>query len=325
MKNKYRTLCIFSSFDKNSFVRPYVYHLVQNLHSQLDCTKFLFISTSEILDARDIARLKSIGIEAHKRENTGYDFGSYFFGLDLEANDLIQYDRIFFVNDSIYGPFNKINNLTDRFDQFDYWGLTDSWQHAYHLQSYFLCINKTAFKELLEFKHRYKFPNDYKQVVLQGEVGLSQYFLSKGKNLCCTFPTEQLIGYKTATANQLTKKPKRLARRLYANYFRKKVLNINPCSVFWRLLLEQGHPFLKRKHFTDDATMIEHCGEWTSKIDRQYTDAMQAMYSNIVTVRSAAWPTEKVRSFSKILFLLKSKMKKRRYIDALSRVVKEGS
>ena len=54
-------------------------------------------------------------------------------------------------NDSVYGPFGPLGPLLSRMDfgAADAWGMTETWQIRYHLQSYFV-----AFGRILQRGHQ---------------------------------------------------------------------------------------------------------------------------------------------------------------------------
>jgi len=284
------SLCIFASFDENSVVQPYVYHLVNKLNAELECSRFLFVSASPSMSEIDKLSLEQAGAEVYLRENTGYDFGSYFFGINLVGKQLHTYDKVFFINDSVYGPFNPIRTLTAGNDSFDMWGLTDSWQYAYHIQSYFLCINKSGFDTLLEFIRSYEPKDNFWDVVKYGEVGLSQYFVKNQKALGAVFPIEKIIGEKLGENVEAVEglAPIKVSKRL-KNYVLSKLLIHNSCSTFWRTLLLNGFPFIKRRFLLNKTNFFAHLGSWMTIIQPEYSDALAFAKASVVLGRSDSW------------------------------------
>lgn len=85
------------------------------------------------------------GVGVVRRDNLGYDFGSWGVGLELyQAARWARYTIL--TNDSMAGPFGPLDDVIFDFemDGADIWGITSSDQIAPHLQSYFLGFaNKT--------------------------------------------------------------------------------------------------------------------------------------------------------------------------------------
>jgi malate dehydrogenase (oxaloacetate-decarboxylating)(NADP+) len=82
------------------------------------------------------------------RENKGFDFGAW--SQVMSELDFGKVDRLYWVNDSIYGPLNdeSFNKLIDRVrnSKSDFIGLTFNKKYFFHLQSYFLVFNKKILK-----------------------------------------------------------------------------------------------------------------------------------------------------------------------------------
>jgi lipopolysaccharide biosynthesis protein len=102
--------------------------------------------------------------------------------------DLNSVDRLYWVNDSIYGPLNdeSFNKLIDRVrnSKFDFIGLTFNNKHFFHLQSYFLVFNKSILncdKFFIYIKNIMQLP--VKSMVIEFyEVRLTQFLKNLGFN-----------------------------------------------------------------------------------------------------------------------------------------------
>jgi len=125
----------------------------------------------------DRAQLLSICHKLILRRNTGYDFGSYQAGF-LEMADARKYEEIVLVNDSVYGPFYDLKAIFDEFARrnADIWSITDSYEHEYHLQSYFLVFKPSAWQHPLiqQFWKRLWHVKNKKAAVHLYEIGLSR-------------------------------------------------------------------------------------------------------------------------------------------------------
>ena len=80
------------------------------------------------------------------RRNVGYDFGAWRDALERFALPRADTESLLLVNDSVYGPLGRIEEVLARIDfrQAELWGLTESWQSRYHLQSFFLAVAPSA-------------------------------------------------------------------------------------------------------------------------------------------------------------------------------------
>src|SRR5947209_1819692 len=111
------------------------------------------------------------------RWNAGYDFGGYKDGLKaVGALDGVQ--QLIIMNDSVYGPFWSLRELLARISPeiFDVWGITDSWEHAYHVQSYFMLFFRPALQSegFKSFWERLPYCSDKPWIIKHGEVKLTQ-------------------------------------------------------------------------------------------------------------------------------------------------------
>jgi rhamnosyltransferase len=275
--SKSRSLCIVASYDAKSQVQKYVYHLLEKLRDELDA-HVVFVTTSETLSNEDTESLSGMGVSVIHRDNEGYDFKSYFCGLQYFREDLSDFDNIFHVNDSVYGPFNSLRSIVDRMggSGFDVWGMTDSWMINYHVQSYFVCFSKVAIDCLVSFWDEYSFKSDYKDVINQGEVGMSQHFLNQGLTVGAAFPVERYLApYINDVQNDLTN-AKACAKgmtkiRWYSLGHR--AITCDPSFYLWRPFVRGGYPFLKKKLLLEWTHFGTHSGSWLSEVSDDFYKA----------------------------------------------------
>ena len=83
-------------------------------------------------------------------ENKGWDFGMWHYGLMNSTTD--SYERIALVNDSciLFKPLTDFFNWLNA-SNLDLAGITDSSQYTYHLQSYFIVMNKRAIAPIVAY------------------------------------------------------------------------------------------------------------------------------------------------------------------------------
>ena len=145
---------VYSTFDPEGMLRQ---HAVEQIVAYRDAgSSVLVVDTSPTVSAERASAWDRHATAWFQRENEGYDFGSYKAGLQWirERSPDGSYSLLL-TNDSCYGPFSPINSILRRFDNNDgppmVFGITDSYELGYHLQSYFLYFQSRTIPLLLDF------------------------------------------------------------------------------------------------------------------------------------------------------------------------------
>lgn len=265
-----RAWCVFSHFDPNGRVEPYVLEYLAELTR---CGfSIVVVSTSASIDGGSIDALKDVATVAILRDNSGYDFGSYKVGIDFIHAQNISADRLLLANDSVYGPFCSLSSIFEQAREYDLFGLTDSFDYHHHLQSYFLLygnrvMGSPAFREFWDQVELIDsdLPSFKQQIILRYEVGGTQFFLERGFRIGSAFPFVEML-------------PK--AFDAYMDYLREaqtqvgstvKPLDIkfNATHRFWQTLLEMGCPFLKRELLLLNPTNTD-ITTWPADVQRKF-------------------------------------------------------
>lgn len=134
-----KDVCIFSSYSFRGIVEDYVFYYLKALKNS--GFSVVFVSTSE-LSGTCIQRLKEYAFLIIEKENKCPDFGSWKIALALLnwGQDL---NSVVLANDSVFGPFYDLEKIISSMQKkYDVWGMTDSYEIDYHLQSYFLFAGK---------------------------------------------------------------------------------------------------------------------------------------------------------------------------------------
>lgn len=261
---------IFAHYDRDNLVDQYVWYLLNSLKEAANFS--LFVTTSEI-SSKDIADLKRICSTVIIRQNTGYDFASWKSGIQSIEN-IDDFDELILCNDSVYGPFYPLAPIFDAMSQreCDFWGMTDSYEIAYHLQSYFLVFKKkvivsTAFKEFWESVHDEETKTE---VIKRYEVGLTKHLLSAGFKATAYAPYSfSTLAVLRAKALWVLRHPslalKALtttgSRNVYTGY-----TTANPTHFFWKeLIVKYKMPFLKVELLRDNPLGI-NISDWEEVI-----------------------------------------------------------
>ncbi|MFT5814644.1 MAG: lipopolysaccharide biosynthesis protein [Psychroserpens sp.] len=137
------TLNIFSHYDKEKLIDPYV---VEYLSRLSNVTDIVFVSTSCDFSDNVLNIIKDIVNYVIIKENVGYDFGAWRSGVVRFSDQIEHIDNLIICNDSIYGPmsetFNPVDILNKR--KLDAIAITDNFEIQYHLRSYFIVVNKSV-------------------------------------------------------------------------------------------------------------------------------------------------------------------------------------
>lgn len=232
-------LCIFSHYDPQSVVRDYVHEYLTAISSV--GYRIWFVSATRDLPGSERERLRPIVEKVLVRENSGYDFGSWQFALS-QIEDTSGLDWLLLANDSVFGPFFEFSNLFRRMEssEADFWGITDSYEVSWHLQSYFMAfksevVRSRAFRDF--------FQGDFSrwrrwEVVSTGEIALSRDLVRAGFTGLAACPYDALDEREYSGAR-------------------------NPTYYYWDKLIEKFNcPVLKVKLLRDNPDGIPNIDRW---------------------------------------------------------------
>jgi hypothetical protein len=138
-----------------------------------------------------------------RRPNVGYDFGSYRHGLTLlNADPGIADERleVIFTNDSCLGPFMPIGKVLETFMSIPtntnaVFGITDSNEITYHLQSYWLYFRPAVLPLAERFFSAMPLASDRDQAIAWGELALSRFLCENGCVLLAFSPIESVLSH----------------------------------------------------------------------------------------------------------------------------------
>jgi hypothetical protein len=100
-------------------------------------------------------------------------------------NNTIECDQLLLVNDSmiLFNDLKEIEQWIDANREVDILSLTDSIEVLYHLQSFFMVLNKEAQLEFISYLNKHGIVNDFIDVIHTYEVGFSSYLNKNGYKL----------------------------------------------------------------------------------------------------------------------------------------------
>ena len=241
-KNEYTTdikkVCILCVYLHTRHLPAYILHYIKSLKKSGYDT--IVVSHSQISEP-DLEKLASVSCSVVIKENVGYDFFAWKFGMEL-IGDLSHLDYLLLVNDSIIGPFSDLSMIFNKMNEkFDFWGLTENYEYKFHIQSYFLHANKAVLnsENWLTFWNSLVVYDNKSEIVLNYEVELTQV-LKKNKDI--------RIGAWVSQEELTTKFPS----NLYTNYPNTSHWHgvANPTVKHWKeLLTDFKFPFIKKNLF----------------------------------------------------------------------------
>jgi lipopolysaccharide biosynthesis protein len=199
------------------------------------------------------------------RRNIGLDFCAWREGLELFGLPRDNTESLLLANDSVYGPLQPLAPLLARIvtGDADVWGLTDSEQIRFHLQSYFLAVGATAMRS--DAWRRFwdgvrPFPSKH-LMIRRYEIGLTQSLTRAGLRCRAVWPIADMA------------LPNRASR------------TVNPTHDLWRQLLDAGFPFIKRELVRDNPARIADAAEWRKVVAGMDGARLAEIEQDLVRVR----------------------------------------
>jgi hypothetical protein len=212
------------------------------------------------------------------RKNIGWDFASWMSTLARFPWLTNESSQLLLINDSNVGPLRPLSELFERARglDVDVWGITDSWDIRYHIQSYFLHFNASALQgdHLGDFVDSFSFPSAKAKIIGSGEIGLSQHLIGRGLRLGVLFPytelaetfirsfTDRVDRVLQSPENQFQAEQGLLGDNDEMNFLLDTIdrlrtsAPVNPSHYFWDILLAEGSPFIKRDLLTKNPDLI---------------------------------------------------------------------
>jgi lipopolysaccharide biosynthesis protein len=253
-------------FDRRGRFLRYFQHFVSALHSAGFAV--IVISNSPKIDETTLSELVPSCAAVIHRKNIGLDFGAWRDGLTL-LSELSSLEALVLANDSVFGPVTNIAAILQKcdFDEADIWGMTDSYDGRFHLQSYFLVLGRAALTNpyFSEFWRRVRYLQHKPTVIRFYEVGFTQKLLAGGLRARALFPYPQIA---RAIVDRAMKADPNEHELLTA--YRDLLLvhinggsPLNPTHFFWDYLItDAGFPFIKRELLEKNPMAIPFMVKW---------------------------------------------------------------
>lgn len=184
-------LVVFSHYDKNNIIDDYVLYYLSEIKKM--GADIIFVSTAEKLNDHELQKISHLCKRSVVKQNIGYDFGAWRAGIGLASEILDQYEQLILCNDSVYAPLFGLDKMFNAMqDKYDFWGLTDNYQHGHHIQSYFMVFTKQVFlqdyfldfwKNIRVFKHK-------ESIIRHYEIGLTKLLRKHNINYVAYCPSD---------------------------------------------------------------------------------------------------------------------------------------
>lgn len=252
--------CVFAHYDKNNRAADYVLHYLRELN-RLGFDTYFVTTSGPLLNEGEVAPLcKSLTY----RKNVTIDWGSWKTGVSLA--DLAQSELLLLVNDSVYGPVFPLEEVLEKMKAgaYDVWGITDSWEHQYHLQSYFLGFSKNALQSeyFKNFWNGFRFATDKNWIIQNYEIGFVQGAIRAGLKV------GSYVEYRSLKKG--TVEPEKPTLLLGTE--RTNTLPLNPTLYFWKPLIEEYRcPFIKGELLKRNPLHSNELVAWEDVV-RKHTD-----------------------------------------------------
>lgn len=225
---------IYVYWDQQRELREFAHYYIDELRKS--CARVLVIVNGKF-DQITLDELQKKGVEIFQRNDVGYNFLGYKYGLEILGADLEKCDELVICDSSTYGPLYSLSNVFNRMakSDCDFWGITAQANTKLvpsHIQSYFVVFRKKCFlsNPFKKFWNELPIPKNGEEVITFQEIQLTQFLSSQG------FSWETLIPL------SLHERISPDITRHYADYS-----------------LQLGSPFVKRKLFTTDRNYFLAC------------------------------------------------------------------
>ncbi len=175
MSGSKRLVCLFAHYHPRQRIRLPVLRYVGALQA-CGYQTFVACSGDAMPPEEDRNALAAAGGVLLCRPNRGLDFGAWQHLIREGCADGAE--RVLLANDSVFGPLRPLGPIIDRMERgnHDVWGMIESRQRSWHLQSWFLQFTGEAF-EHQEVRRVFAQPfarMDKEAVIERGELALGQ-------------------------------------------------------------------------------------------------------------------------------------------------------
>lgn len=142
-----KRLFLFAGYDPDGIIDDALVYYIKDLSKYGDVILCMDSDCKKL----ELNKIKAYTIAHINGRHGEYDFGSYKRAYEYakKHNILNNYDFVYMVNDSVYGPLHKLKPLLEQMESYntDATGMTESIHTKYrHIQSWFIGMRPSVFK-----------------------------------------------------------------------------------------------------------------------------------------------------------------------------------
>jgi lipopolysaccharide biosynthesis protein len=276
---------VYAHYDRRGVVHDYV---IQQLRELVEAGfRVTFVSNSPVFPPASVRAAGTHCKQILWRRNMGHDFGAYKDGI-RSLGDLKNVDRLLLMNDSVYGPFCPLSELLQRFDpsRIDLWGITDSWEGHYHVQSYFVLFLKGAIDlpAFRRFWRRLPYFNLKTWVIRGGEIKLTQILARSKLRTAVLYPYWDTAKLALQRLQHATPDLPPSHQKFLDELHSRVILGIplNQMHYFCETLLtELDCPFIKRDLIAANPVKVPFSWRWPELIEQRSTYDRGLIYRHL--------------------------------------------
>lgn len=271
-----KRIAVLAHYDNDGKLSTNILSLIMHLESV--CERIIMVSTNLLPDE---LKLLPPNVECYIRENVGYDFYSYKYGIEKIGNIYV-YDELLLLNDSFFiassFDIGAVLGIVDK-SIYDICGLVDSYQFNYHVQSFFVVLKKEALVSVWfkSFWDNVSVLDKKMDIIFKYEIGMSQSAMSHSLLVGACFEWS-FKSYYHALMNCYKKKNWKLN---FLSLFSYKYLREgNACHLLWKDIYDQFSicKWEAIRDYREAAKYIEKTGEANALEVRNYLAEKASFY-----------------------------------------------
>jgi lipopolysaccharide biosynthesis protein len=265
---------VYAHYDREGVIHDYVVEQVRQL--AIAGFRVTFVTNARRMNDATISAVRPFCREMISRRNVGYDFGAYKDGI-AAIGDLAQCDRLVLMNDSTYGPFFPLREVLNAANpaRCDVWGITDSWDGGFHVQTYFILFFKRALAspEFARFWRQLPYVNSKSWIVKNCEMKLSQRLAQRQLSAEVLCPYWDVVERVLPALESTPREKLSDMHKAFLDHLQSNMLfgtPLNSTHYFWDALITDFRaPFIKRDLLLKNPQGIAHVWRWADLIARQ--------------------------------------------------------
>lgn len=219
IKQKYHSIALYAHSDNDNILRDYCIQGINTL-AQLGYKVVICTTCDKFNNCNNLP----YSINIYK--NSNIDIQMYKLYIELNYEDILKYDNILFINDSILFPIHGIenmkNSITNIRNKCDYWGIWNSPENKEHIMSPFLEFKTNMLKDLLNYIKKCN-PNNWVDGV-QFEINLLENFNK------LNYKYSVIIDYKTLGEIDYQ------CPIMHPNVFNRWIHNVDVFAIKWKYI-----------------------------------------------------------------------------------------